>query len=955
MHAHDFSQSLMAMVGRQRASVRDSDPSNPIRPSPLVNIIAAGVSKASYVILLLWLGVAIGCAFPAFEVNDYVSQDSPPPANSQAARAAAFYRKAYPGQIDATGFVIFSRALNQSIDLSSDPRYLGFDQSLEIFSKNATLNFSYTNIPNTTQSGTTQTASYSSFRAVMAANLPVPVALAFLAPDNRSAFMTVAYLNAYTAKNTTEFDASMQSAVATLTDRFNLTGQVRTTIFSYPTFLSAITASSDSDTETMFLIVLPIAFAVFAIALSSARFLIMPLLTVVTSYAVSFAILDGVAKATPLNTMAPSICVFLLLSYVLTYAFYFMSQYRKQLKENRVEACDPELALAELYTTAGRSVLLSCVTVCLSGIGLTVFEADLIRSTGIAIIVVILVTMAVTLTLIPALIASFPLFFSGAIDPWVDAYNPEVLAKQKPQNRGSAAEEMATPTRPATLSGTEEAEAARAKHEKLHRMVVKFISGFPQCYAFLLLGAALCFIPASYAFNGQGSNGLEQYMPKSLMLDEWAELQKVFRAGEVFPYQLFVDAPTEDIDEAYFHNTQELIYTLCNLLPSTSPRDFDGISIDGTQSGYLANGGNLSAGSLLPCFATPTDPECAYLILMTFFVYKSGTASYFNFKPRFDPLSPLGTDWYRQARELLPIIGAKYNYSLYLYGFGADSYDTVEYAQSVVGKAAAITVGVVCLSIACAFMSLVLPLMVCCSTFLAVASAFGMANLIYGHDALNFLKVDTLSGAERSIAWQVPILCLTICVGIVLNFEVIVLVKVFGKRWRGVDSHEAVLEGVTGVGREVSVSALMSLITFGGLLANSIPAINQVGVFFFVATFMQAFVLRPFVNLPLMNILGEWNWWPLQLFKDRMCAPCGVEEDAEERPTMIDAVDYRRSLRRSHYRLSVATGEQHPEQAEAMMAPKHTIRAAHSVRLPGNEERGIVDSEAPASNSYGTV
>ncbi|CUG91286.1 Hypothetical protein, putative [Bodo saltans] len=955
MHAHDFTQSLMSIVGRQRASVRDNDPSNPIKPSTFVNVLAALVSKGSYVIIVVWIAFAIGCVFPAMEVNDYVTQDTSPPAGTQAADATNFFRQYFPDQIKGTGFVLFSRALNDSLDLASDPRYNSFDLALEIFSKNGTYDFNYTHLPNATASGTTQTAAYSSYRAVLKANLPVPVALSFLAPDNRSALMTIAFGNSYTAKNTTEFNANMQNAITFFTNTFNLTGQVRTTIFGYPTFLAAITASSTSDTETMIFIVVPLAFLVFAAALASGRFLIMPLLTIVVAYAISFAILDGVAQAMPLNTMAPSICVFLLISYVLTYSFYFMSQYRKQLKENRVEACDPELALSELYTTAGRSVFLSCVTVCLSGVGLTIFQASLIRSTGIAIIVVILVTMAVTLTLIPALIASFPVFFSGAIDVWVDAYNPEVLAKQR-DRRQSTTEEMKgenTPVRPRPDTAYEEAEAARAQHEKIHRSIVTFIGGSPQRYPILLLGLALCFIPASFAFNGVNSNDLEQFMPKSQLLDEWTQLQKVFRAGEVFPYQLFVQARTDDLDAHYFHTTQELIYTLCELLPWTSPRDFDGISIDGTQSGYLANGGNASVDALFPCFFAPTDPQCLYTLLMTYGVYKSGTASYFTFKARFDPLSSQGTEWYRQAKALLPIIGPKFNYTLYLYGYGADSYDSVEYSQGVVSKSAGITVAVVFLAIMVAFGSLVLPLLVCLSTFLAVASAFGIANLLYGHNVLSFLKVDSLAGEEHSIAWQVPILCLVICVGIVLNFEVIVLVKVFGKRWRGVDSNEAVLEGVIGVGREVSVSALMSLIAFGGLLANSIPAINQVGAFFFVSTLVQAFVLRPLVTLPLMTILGEKNWWPLQLLKDHMCAPIGVEEDAEERPTMIDRVDYRRSLRRSHFRNSIAAGE--PE-AETMTTPqpeKHT-RSAQSVRFSVSKQ-GEGESIASQGNGYGTV
>lgn len=907
-------------------------------PSPFVQRLAWAVSKSSYVILVVALAVSIGCIFPAMKVNDHVSQDTPPPAGSQAAEAKAFFRTHFPAQADATGFVIFSNAIDDTVDLALDERYNSFDLAVEYYSKTGSLNFSRSMIPPLPAAATTQVAAYSSYRSVLKAGFPVPVALQYLAPGNRSAFMTIAFANLYTSDNVTEFDSATQLALAQLTSDYNLTGHVESTLFSLPTFLASISQSSEGDTETMFFIVFPLSLAVFALAVSSARLLIMPLVSIAVTYCIAFAILSGIAQATPINSMAPSICIFVMLSYSLTYSFFFMSQYRKQLRRNKSEASIPEKVLAVLYTTSGRSVFFSCATVCLSGVGLTMFETDLLRSLGIAMIVVVLVTMVSVLTVIPALLASFPNFFAHSVDRWVNAIRPEDIAD--PTGR----DELGNPLK-LRLDNPDDEDRDSPLHERWHLTVVNFVAQHPQKYLFALLCIGLCLAPLSYAFDGQSSNGLDQYMPKSDLLRKWTDLQRIFRAGEVFQYNLLMLAPNEDLDDAYFKTTQEIAYTFIRALPSTNVLDFDGVSVDGTQSAYLPNGGNITSLDLGYCFTHYTEAECMYRLLVTFYVFKAGPASYFMIRLGFDPVSQLGIKWYEQARAMLPTVGETYGYKLYLYGYGADSYDTVEYAQKVLGIVAGVTVAVVFVCIAAAFGSLVIPLKVLLSTFLAVGSAFGVANLVYDHDILSFLKVNSLSGQSHSIAWQVPLMSLTICTGLVLNFEIIVLIRVFDQRWHGVDSHVAVIRGVASVGREVSVAALMSLINFGGLLANSIPAVNQIGLFFFVATAVQAFLLRLFLTPALMSTFGQWNWWPLQ-FMSQSCTPFAVEEEADVNPTLIDKVDYRNSMSR-RARVSVMVDlesrqRMRSDSAQRNTSSSKTVGARDSAPLPQQEGYGTL-------------
>lgn len=897
----------------------------------IVNGAVKGIVTARYFIVVGWIAIAIGCFFPASDLNKYVSQDINPPPDSQSYRAREFLKSNFPDIAFGSGFVLFSESLDGATDLGLDPNYANFDRAMEYAGSGQTLAFDRQTFPpwNATQNATLQSG-WGSFRATMAAGFPPAAAMQYMGPGNRSAFVLISFNSSYSTDVTKSYDTFMELAIQNLTASYNLTGLVQSTFFGLPTFLRTITDSTSEDLQVVFFIVLPLALAVFGFSLSSVRLLVFPIATMTVSYCFSVAIFTGIAQTYPVNSMAPGIAIFVLLVFSLNYTYFLMSQFRRMIKINRSEACDAHLAVAHLISHAGRAIFITGICMSLCGAGVCGFQAEVLRSFGIAIIVVSLGTLLVSLTLVPAILAINPAFFAGAADSWVDAVRPEDIADP------SGTDELGVKMNVTSLSEKDE---AIPFHERWHLNVINFVSQTPNRYVIMLAILFLAMFPMSFAGDGVSSNSLTQFMPRSsTLLPRWAKLQQLFRAGEVFSFYLLIDS-NEDVGELYYNNTREMIETMIDVLPETSIRNFDGMSVSGVLNEWFLD------NQIFPCYMqlitdiNTTTPFCRYRLLSSFFspLFFSATtkASYFLVRLNFDPTSPLGASWYKKAVALIPEFEAKYNYSIYLDGYGGITFDTVALADDALPTIVGLTTAIIFVTITAAFGSLIIPLKVLLTTTLTVTTTYGFANIIYVRNFLSRLRLQAFDGSNHSIAWQIPLACFNIVVGIALSYDLLTLVKVLEQRWQGIDSQVAVIRGTAAVGREISVSALITTIVFSGLLVSEIPAINQMAFYFVVSAVVQAFIFRLFFTPALMSMLGQWNWWPMQLLSEFLTPPV-VAPTNEPPPTLVDAEDYRRSIRRITQRNSMqkSYGTTSREQGAA-----EALIGAHPEYLPKSFSR----------------
>lgn len=901
--------------------------------SRFLTAYVAFVHQARYILLLLWLGLIIGSFFAAEKFPSAVTQDLQPPASSQAFRARQFYRANFYNASHSTGFVFFTDSPTR-LNLGTNPNYLQFDRAIQYYCTHRTLDFPKEGFNITLDADPLVT--YSSFRAVDEAHFPRDVALQYISETNTSAFATISYLAPQDSEAALDFSRGLSSAIPVLLERYGLDGLVEGNIFSLPTFMDEISASTTKDIITMFGVVLPLALAVFCISLSSLRYIILPILTLVASAFLTFALMYAAAATREVNSLAPGVCAALCLAFVMDYTYFVTAKYKKAvLYQDDEEMTDLEV-VEQFLGTGGRAVFISSMSMTACSIGIVFFPIEMLTTVGISCIVASLSAMSVSLNLIPALILTFPNFFKRGAFPWctpkvpTEAF-PSLLSNASPANeitrnslRASASPQPArsntVPTNQhqhrASSSNTNAmghnphatlllkrgmiksytAESLRGSlyrkgsmratgyqelppdpapfvdplepNIKYHHRIVEFVTAWPQNILFVLLTLGIAGIFLAYAFGGRYSNDLTQFVPRnSGLLAPWNKMQKVFKASEVFSYSIMLDLSSPwTYNDIFFQDCHEMIYLMAQRLPQTRVEDFDGVCFDGVQSKSLPNGGNITFGDIVACANRLTDPACLYRLALTF-IFKSDSPlfmqTYLMFRPAWNPTSDVGVQWYHEVQEMFPLFEKQFGFKMHITGYGADTIDSVEYADRVLPLIAGIICPILFVIVTIAFGSVIVPLKCLLTVGLTIGCCFGLAKMTFMHNIFGFLQIGGLKG-QGSMAWVVPLATFLITAGIALNYDLITIVTILEFRWRGLDSHTAILKGAAATGREITISALMMIIIFSGLFFSEVAAMNELGMFLVASALFQGLFFRVFLTPALMSVLGQYNWFPIQ-------------------------------------------------------------------------------------------
>ena len=147
---------------------------------------------------------------------------------------------------------------------------------------------------------------------------------------------------------------------------------------------------------------------------------------------------------------------------------------------------------------------------------------------------------------------------------------------------------------------------------------------------------------------------------------------------------------------------------------------------------------------------------------------------------------------------------------------------------------------------------------------LSVGASFGALVVVFqeGHGC----KLFGLDGPTGSVYPIVPILSFAIVFGLSMDYEVFLVARVLEERRLGLSERSAVIEGLARTaGLITSAAAIMIAVftafTFGGFLV-----VKMLGFTLAVAVFIDATVVRMVVGPALLQLAGDWNWWPFGLY-----------------------------------------------------------------------------------------
>jgi len=146
---------------------------------------------------------------------------------------------------------------------------------------------------------------------------------------------------------------------------------------------------------------------------------------------------------------------------------------------------------------------------------------------------------------------------------------------------------------------------------------------------------------------------------------------------------------------------------------------------------------------------------------------------------------------------------------------------------------------------------------------LSVGAAFGALVIVFqeGHGG----KLFGLEGPTGSVFPIVPILSFAIVFGLSMDYEVFLVTRVLEERRRGLSEKAAVVEGLARTAGLITSAAAIMIAVFVAFTVGSFLVVQMLGFTLAVAVFIDATVVRMIVGPALLQLAGDWNWWPFGL------------------------------------------------------------------------------------------
>ena len=146
---------------------------------------------------------------------------------------------------------------------------------------------------------------------------------------------------------------------------------------------------------------------------------------------------------------------------------------------------------------------------------------------------------------------------------------------------------------------------------------------------------------------------------------------------------------------------------------------------------------------------------------------------------------------------------------------------------------------------------------------LSVGASFGALVVVFqdGYGS----KIFGLHGPTGFVYPIVPILSFAIVFGLSMDYEVFLVARVLEERRRGLSERWAVIEGLARTAGLITSAAAIMIAVFAAFTVGSFLVVQMLGFTLAVAVFIDATIVRMVVGPALLQLAGDWNWWPFGL------------------------------------------------------------------------------------------
>ncbi len=143
---------------------------------------------------------------------------------------------------------------------------------------------------------------------------------------------------------------------------------------------------------------------------------------------------------------------------------------------------------------------------------------------------------------------------------------------------------------------------------------------------------------------------------------------------------------------------------------------------------------------------------------------------------------------------------------------------------------------------------------------LSVLAGYGMVVFVFqlGYGASLF----GAPGPTDVVPLTIPLMIFCILFGLSMDYEVFLLSRI-REGWLSTGNNtRAVAEGVAATGRMITNAAMIMVAVFGAFAFARVVLVQMLGLGLAVAVLVDATIIRVLLVPSLMRMAGKWNWWP---------------------------------------------------------------------------------------------
>jgi putative drug exporter of the RND superfamily len=175
-------------------------------------------------------------------------------------------------------------------------------------------------------------------------------------------------------------------------------------------------------------------------------------------------------------------------------------------------------------------------------------------------------------------------------------------------------------------------------------------------------------------------------------------------------------------------------------------------------------------------------------------------------------------------------------------------------------RVAALVFGGTLLALLVGFRSFAVALKAIALNLLSVAAALGALVLVfqdgYGSGLLG------IPGGTGTVFSMVPIVAFAVVFGLSMDYEVFLVARVLEARRSGLSEIDAIAEGVARTGGLITSAAAIMLVVFAAFTFGENLVTKMLGFTLAVAVLIDATLVRMVIGPALLRLGGDWNWWP---------------------------------------------------------------------------------------------